>query len=169
MTALSETFLLWFRVAWEIWLEGYSLRHTSWSFSDTILCAYCKPIYIHHYLVCNYAWQQNSHSLWVCYTPNNGFTANSALFYNSKILHHDLWDAASIASTWLLQCCSTYSWWYKYMYANTKKYDTTSYIGIGQVQNGVLSIRYKRSSKITTAEWCKTHRQKPLALSYTCS
>ena len=55
-----------FRVAWEIWLESYSPRHTSWSFSDTV-CLYCKLIHVHvHTLlqcfVCNYAQQQNSHT-----------------------------------------------------------------------------------------------------------
>ena len=43
MTAiLLETLLLWFRVAREIWLESYGLRHGSQLFSDTTLCAYCK-------------------------------------------------------------------------------------------------------------------------------
>ena len=39
---LSERFLLWFRVAIKIWLESYSPRHASWSFSDATLCVYCK-------------------------------------------------------------------------------------------------------------------------------
>ena len=34
---LSETFLLWFRVVWEIWPKSYISRHTLQSFSDTTL------------------------------------------------------------------------------------------------------------------------------------
>ena len=33
-----------------------------------------------------------------------------------------------------------------------KKYGSTSYVGIGQLQNGVLYVRYRTSSKMTTAE-----------------
>ena len=41
---LSKTFLLWFRVAWEIWLESYDPRHVSQSFSDITLYACCKHL-----------------------------------------------------------------------------------------------------------------------------
>ena len=37
-----------------------------------------------------------------------------------------------------------------------KKDDSTSYIGIRLVENGILYIRYRSSSWITTVEWCKT-------------
>ena len=37
-----------------------------------------------------------------------------------------------------------------------KKYGVTFYVGIGEVQNGAIYINYRSSSKITTAEWCKT-------------
>ena len=65
MTALlSETFFVWFRVAWEIRLESYSLRHTSAVLQYNIVSVYCKPS-IHRYLVCNYTWQQTSHTSWL--------------------------------------------------------------------------------------------------------
>ena len=59
----------------------------SWSFSDRSLCC------IHRKLVCTslfgmqlyiYAWQQNSCSIWLYYTPNDGFTAYHAPFYKNK-------------------------------------------------------------------------------------
>ena len=40
--------------------------------------------YIYCSLVSNYAWQQNSHSLWLYYTLNDGFTANDVSFYKNK-------------------------------------------------------------------------------------
>ena len=43
---LSKTFLVWFRVVWEIWLESCNPRHASQSFSDTTLSfVHCKPVY----------------------------------------------------------------------------------------------------------------------------
>ena len=65
---LLNTFLVWVKVAWDIRLENYGPRHA----------------YIHHYSVHNYVWQENSRSLWLYYTPNNGFTANNASFYKNK-------------------------------------------------------------------------------------
>ena len=38
----------------------------------------------------------------------------------------------------------------------TLVHSTTSFVWIGQVQNGVLYLRYRSNSKITTTEWCKT-------------
>ena len=81
---LLGTFLVWLRVAWEIWLESYNPRHAS-VISDTTLCAYTASHFIHPYLVCNYAWQENSCSLQLFYTPNIGFTANDASFYKNTI------------------------------------------------------------------------------------
>ena len=46
MTALLlETFLEWFRVAWEIWLESYGPRHALVILSHNIVCVYCKPVH----------------------------------------------------------------------------------------------------------------------------
>ena len=43
---LSNTFLVWNRVAWEIWLKSYNPRHTLRLFSDISLsCLYCKPVH----------------------------------------------------------------------------------------------------------------------------
>ena len=42
---LSETFFVWFRVALEIWLESYGLRHASAVLWYSIVCIYCNPIY----------------------------------------------------------------------------------------------------------------------------
>ena len=38
---------------------------THWLFSGTTLCAYTVSPYIYLYLVCNYAWQQKSRTLWL--------------------------------------------------------------------------------------------------------
>ena len=63
-TALhTETFLVWFRIAREIQLESYTRPDTHQSFSDTKLCVYTASLYIHCYFLCNYAWQQNSHTV----------------------------------------------------------------------------------------------------------
>ena len=43
---LSKTFLVWFWVAWEIWLKSYGPRHMSVVLWHNILCLYCKPIHI---------------------------------------------------------------------------------------------------------------------------
>ena len=53
------------RVAWEIWLESYGPRHASVILQYTTLCVYTASPYIHCYLVCNYAWQQNQCTLWL--------------------------------------------------------------------------------------------------------
>ena len=36
-----------------------------------------------------------------------------------------------------------------------KKYISSTYLGKGRIENGVLYVRYRSSSIITTAEWCK--------------
>ena len=43
------------------------------------------------------------------------------------------------------------SYIFQYVFS-VMKYGSTSHVGIGQVQNGILYIRYKSRSKITTAE-----------------
>ena len=42
---LSETFLVWFRVAWEIRLESYGFRHSLVILWYNIVCVYHKPIH----------------------------------------------------------------------------------------------------------------------------
>ena len=42
---LLESFLVWFRVVWEIWLESYSHRHVSVVLRYNIVCVYCKPFH----------------------------------------------------------------------------------------------------------------------------
>ena len=84
---LLKIFLVWFRVAWEIPFESYMYapRQVSWTFSDPHKCVYTASPYTHRYLICNYAWQQNSHSLWPYYTTNDSFTAKNALSYKNKL------------------------------------------------------------------------------------
>ena len=54
---LSETFVVWFRVALEIGLESYGPRHSLVVLWYNIVCVYCRQAhtYIHPFLVCNYA------------------------------------------------------------------------------------------------------------------
>ena len=61
---LSETFLVWFRVSWEIRLESYGSRHASVILWYNIVCLYCKPVHALLFL-CNYTWKQNSCTLWL--------------------------------------------------------------------------------------------------------
>ena len=74
--------------------EGSNWRPTApdtyWSFSDTALCPYIAIPYIHHYLVHYCTWQQSSCTLWLYYTPNDGFTSNDALFYMNKVILNGL-------------------------------------------------------------------------------
>ena len=44
----------------------------------------------HHYLVHNYAWQQNSHSLWLYCKPTTALLPMVHRFYKNKVLCHDL-------------------------------------------------------------------------------
>ena len=104
---LLETFLVWFRVAWVIWLESYGPRCTLRSFFDTT-CAYYKPVLTS--LFGTTTRQQNSCSLWVYYTPNDNFTANNALFYKSKVIHHDV-QAAAVHSIYLHNAVSFQVQW----------------------------------------------------------
>ena len=57
---LLETFFVWLRVDWRATAPD---MHRS--FSDTTFCVYTANTYTHRYLVWNYAWQQNSHTLWL--------------------------------------------------------------------------------------------------------
>ena len=45
---------------------------------------------------------------------------------------------------------------------NISKYSITSYVGIGQVQNGILYLSYRSDFAITKAERCKAFTQKNL-------
>ena len=54
---------------------------THQSFSYTTLCAYTASLYIHHYLLHNYAWQQNQHTLWLHTAPQ--MTALLPTMYSS--------------------------------------------------------------------------------------
>ena len=62
---LLEAFFVWFRFSWEI-LTGELPPDTHQSFSDTTLCMYILQARTYITIwVCNYAWQQNSHTLWL--------------------------------------------------------------------------------------------------------
>ena len=52
---LLDTFFVWFRAAWEIWLESYGPRHASFILWHNIVCVYCKHN-IHYYFVRYHAW-----------------------------------------------------------------------------------------------------------------
>ena len=48
-----------------------------------------------------------------------------------------------------------------------RKYGSTSYVGVRQIQNGILYIRYRSGSTITTAGWHKAFiNEKPLLFYY---
>ena len=47
-----------------------------------------------------------------------------------------------------------------------RKFGNNSYVGMGQVQNGVLYLRYRNDSTITKAERCKAFKHKMLLLMY---
>ena len=68
---LSEAFFVWFRFAWEIWLESYGSTQASVILWCNIVWVYCKPAHksLHgvqlHVCLCM---KQNSHTLWLHYT-----------------------------------------------------------------------------------------------------
>ena len=66
MSALPpETFLKWYRVAWEIWLESYILRNVSVVLWAT-LSAYTTSPLIHCYLGHNYMHDNKTHVPYDC-------------------------------------------------------------------------------------------------------
>ena len=79
---LSETFFVLFRFAIEIQLESYDPRHALVVLWYDIVCMYCKPAYISLFdtqlcLTTNLTYM---YLITAYYTPNDGFTANDALF-----------------------------------------------------------------------------------------
>ena len=85
---LLKTFLMWFRVAWEIHLESHG-PETHWLFSHTTLCEYTASPYLYVYTLlfgeqlCMAT--QLTYLMTAYYTPNNDFTANNASFYKNKL------------------------------------------------------------------------------------
>ena len=65
---LLDTFFVWFRVAWEIWLESYGHRQALFVHWYNIVCV-TASMYIHCYFVRYYSWQQNLRTLWLHTTP----------------------------------------------------------------------------------------------------
>ena len=51
-------------------------------------------------------------------------------------------------------------------YSIIRKYSSTSYVGIRQVQNGVMYLRYRSDFTITKAECCKAFTHKIPSLFY---
>ena len=77
---LLKTFLVWFRVAWEIWSERYGPKHISVILWYNIVCVYCKPIYtsligLQLHLTPNLTYLVTAYC-----TLNDGFNANDASF-----------------------------------------------------------------------------------------
>ena len=92
---LSETFLVCFRVAWEIWPESYSPRHASvvrwYNICVRILQARTSIA------TCVFVAQlrmttKPMYDMTAYHTPNDGFTANKVSFYKSVVdkLHYVL-------------------------------------------------------------------------------
>ena len=87
MTAIQlETFLEWFRVASDIWLESYGPRHALVVLWYNIVCVYCKLMHtswfnmqLHVCMTTQLAYLMTAY-----YTPNDGFIANNASFYMYK-------------------------------------------------------------------------------------
>ena len=113
MTALLlETFLVWFRVAWEIRLESYMYRprHASGILWYNIACIYCQPVHtllfgaqLHVCMTTKLTGLMTAY-----FTPNNSFAANNVLFYTNKIgyLHYTLQCLSNYSCTLLLKLLS---------------------------------------------------------------
>ena len=65
--------------------------------------AYTVSLYIHCCLVHNYPWQQNSHSLWLYYAPNDGFILNNALFVRTNLASYVLYTLCCVFSITAMQ------------------------------------------------------------------
>ena len=89
MTALLlETFLVCFRVTWEIQLERYNpSMHQSFSLSYNIVCIYCKPIHTSLFGVQLFTTTKLTYStLWPHTTHQmTALLPNDASFYNNKV------------------------------------------------------------------------------------
>ena len=84
---LSETFIVWFRVARDIQLESYGSRHASVVLWYKIVCLYCKPIHtlpfdakLHVCMTTKLTYLMTAY-----YTTNNGFASNDSSFYKNKV------------------------------------------------------------------------------------
>ena len=82
MSALqSETFLVWFTVAWEIRLKHYCPRYPLVILWYKIVCVYCKPVYTLLFRVQLCMMTKIMYFMLAYYTLKDDFTANDALFY----------------------------------------------------------------------------------------
>ena len=81
---LSESFLVWFRVAWNIRLESYDPKHASVALWYNIVCVYCKPVHTSLFGVQLNMTTKLMYLLTAYYTPNNSFTANDASFNKNQ-------------------------------------------------------------------------------------
>ena len=84
-TLLSETFLVFFIVAWEIHWRATGPRHVSVVLWYNIVCIYCKPIQISLFGAQLHVITQLMYLMTAYYIPNGGFTANSTSFYKDKV------------------------------------------------------------------------------------
>ena len=81
---LSKIFLVLFIVGWDIQLESYGSRHALIILWNNIACISYKPVpslfgaQLH--IITKLMYHMTAH-----YTPNDGFTANDASFYKSKV------------------------------------------------------------------------------------
>ena len=74
MTALvSETFFVWFRVAWEVKLESYGPRHASVILWYNILCICCKLVHTSLFGVQLCITTKLMYLMTAYYTSNDGF------------------------------------------------------------------------------------------------
>ena len=113
---LSDTFLIWFRVAWDIQLVNYSSRQALQSFSDrTLSRTHCKPIDTHVYLHI---------TIW-CTTTNDNKThiAYECTTYQTMALlptMHNCMTKLAGYSIHVAVCFQLHSGCYKYMYTSIK-------------------------------------------------
>ena len=85
---LSETFVVWYRDAWEIWPESYGPRHALVVFWYNIVCVFCKPI---HTLLFSTQLRMTTKLMYTYlmtayYTPNDSFPANAASSFKNKVV-----------------------------------------------------------------------------------
>ena len=96
----SETFFLWFRVAWEI---QHGQLHTQTCSAVVLIYNILCVLQAHTYIIILCTTMHHNKVTWlmtVLYTPNNGFNSYDVLFYKNKVLRHAL-TAAAVHSIYL--------------------------------------------------------------------
>ena len=104
----------YFLFGWELqYRSGWraTVRKTHWPFFDATLCAYTTSPHIHRYFVCNYTWQQNSHTLWM-YTTHQTSALLPILLYSIRTKFGTTLHIVVSFQSFVYTLINYYKWYY---------------------------------------------------------